>query len=614
MSHRRRGGRGSLEVCLLAAGLGAGCTVQRPEPNLKGQDVRLTVIHTADIHSRLFPYHFVPGKIDEDYGLVASQGPYGGIARIGAMVKDIRAHAARSLWLDSGDSFQGAPVFNIFRGEVEYRALSHLGLDAAVVGNHEFDLGANNLYEQALSWARFPLLAANYYFEDPREPNLPKLRELILPYQMFDVDGLRVSVIGMGNVDTITSLEEGGNALGARGLDANEVMRKYVALLRPVSDLVVVVSHLGLDQDEGLAPDQVADENAALPLEGVDLILGGHLHIVLNPPKALATDRFGHPTVLVHSGAFAKYVGRLDLVVHVGEDASDPAQRSYITAFTYDNLPVACGAKDANGSCSNPSDPGTLALLQPYDFVLHQQLDLDGVFAYVNATGKIVRADPSGGDSQLGNLVARSMQVQPGVDADFAFTNSLGIRSDFEQGPLTLEDLYNVFPFENTITLMFLSGSEIQETLDFVAQKSNERGCRSQIQQAGLWWTMVCGQSPHAEDVYLGERCRKPDGTIDTDRCRPIVPLGLYRVAVNDYIAAGGSGFTVLKRNPSKLNTGVSLRLGLKQYLRQLAACPAEQVDMSDAQGRTVLSKYGTVTCIDDEVEAHEDRIAIRFQ
>jgi len=259
-------------------------------------------------------------------------------------------------------------------------------------------------------------------------------------------------------------------------------------------------------------------------------------------------------------------------------------------------------------------DPEVVAMLQPYDFQLHQLLDLDGVFAYVTSASKVQRNDASGGDSQLGNLVARSMQVRPGVDADFAMTNSLGIRADFEQGPLTLEDMYNVFPFENTIVLMYLSGSEIQETLDFVAQKSSDRGCRSQVQVAGLWFTMVCGSNAHAEDIYIGEQCRNADGTIDATKCEQVIPEGLYRVAVNNYIAAGGSGFTVLKRNTSKFDTRISLRDGLRDYIRNLPACAADQVDATDRQGRTVMSEFGVVTCLDEKVEAHEGRILPTFQ
>jgi 5'-nucleotidase len=315
----------------------------------------------------------------------------------------------------------------------------------------------------------------------------------------------------------------------------------------------------------------------------------------------------------MHSGAFAKYVGRMDLVVRVGADNRDPARRSYITAFKYDNLPVSCGARLPNGQCSNPVDPEVTALLQPYQFELQELLDLDGVFAYVNASDKIVRNDGSGGDSQLGNLVARSMQVRPGVDADFALTNSLGIRSDFERGPLTLEDMYNVFPFENTISIMFLSGSEILETLDFVARKSSERGCKSQVQVSGLWFTIVCGARPRAEDVYIGEGCRRPDGGIDAARCTRVIPEGLYRVATNDYIAAGGSGFQVLKRNTSKVNTGISLRAGLMDYIRGLPICPVTEMDPSN-MGKPVVELYGPIACLDDAAEPHDERIYTRFE
>ena len=171
-------------VAILTLALaGLACTVERQPPKLAGQDVRLTFIHTSDIHSRLFPYRFVPGRIDQDYGLLKDEGPYGGIARIGAIIKEQRARASRSLWLDSGDCFQGAPVFNQWRGEAEFRALSGLGLDGAVLGNHEFDGGSNNLYEQIVNWAGFPLLAANYYFENPDAPTAPKLREVVQPFQ-----------------------------------------------------------------------------------------------------------------------------------------------------------------------------------------------------------------------------------------------------------------------------------------------------------------------------------------------------------------------------------------------------------------------------------------------
>ena len=616
----------------------AGCTVEREAPELVGQDVHLTLIHTSDIHSRLFPYEFVPNRFERDYGLQLVNKPFGGIARIATLAKQIRATSNRSLWLDSGDCFQGAPVFNLYKGEVEMRALSLAGMDAAVIGNHEFDLGAVNLYEQVANWSQFPLLAANYLFDDPTNPDAPSLRDVVQPYAVFDVKGLKVGVIGMANWSSMTGIFEGGNSLGIRPISDRTAVEQYVRLLRPSVDLVVLVSHLGLDEDEGLTAAEVQDENEALPLEGVDLILGGHLHIVTNPPKIIPSGDGVHSTVLVHSGAFAKYVGRLDLVVRVGDDNNDPDRRSRITSFTYDNIPVDSRV---------PDDPAISNLLEPYAVNIARDIDLGGVFSFISSTAKVIRNDLTGGDSQLGNLVARAMQTFSGVEAEFALTNSLGIRADFETGKLTNEAMFNVFPFENSITVMYLSGSEIQETLDFVARKSSGRGCRTQAQVAGIWFDMVCRSTTCpdpdptddyvptacAKNIWLGENCRggSPDGPIDPGAgCRPVLPTGLYRVAVNDYIAKGGSGFTVLKRNTSKQDTGIALRDALTVYLRRLPTCPATAWDHSDvmtcpaacttntAAGCTackkVVDQFGPVSCLDETIEAHDGRIRPVFE
>jgi 5'-nucleotidase / UDP-sugar diphosphatase len=709
-------------AALSAAGALGACTVQHDTPSLRGQDVRLTLLHTSDIHSRFLPYDFVPGRNDQDLGLdpdacrawacgemqaapdnvqqnhraseigcrpihitaaqveriaarallpsvdsvtcgylsarypalcAAADYPftcnsdgaggfvtwdctcnYGGIGRIATVMRRERANAGRALHLDSGDWFQGAPIFNIFGGEVEFRMMSAIGTDGAVLGNHEFDKGATNLASQIVNWASFPLFAANYEFEQPIDFSRPWLGTLVTPYEIYNLDGLRVGVIGMGSVQSLLSLYEGGNSLGMRPLETQQTLRYYVALLRPQVDLMVLVSHLGLDEDEEAAAEDVfrdtgtgAEESgAALP--GVDVILGGHLHIALNPPKLIPqVDSEGNPTgqstILVHSGAFAKFVGRLDLAVHIGDPAAaDPlAQTTHVAGYTYDLIPI---------DSRIPSDGAILQDLESYEIQLNRSLDLTKTFAFVGTAdgSKILRTDSGGGDSQLGNLVALSMRVRARVEADFSLTNSLGIRTDFEFGALTLEQMYNVFPFENTITTMFLSGGEVQETLDFVARKSADRGCRGQAQVSGIAFDMVCRrpsgcadstlpttctrsedcgdpeyvfcwQSPdtgqgtcrkradsgHAcsDNVFIGDGCNACDagdpgssccnnrllgGVQHPCACQPLNPFGTYKVAVNDYIAAGGSGFLVLKRNTTKYNTGISMRDALVDFLR----------------------------------------------
>ena len=609
----------------------SGCTVERPQPNLVGQDIRMTVIHTSDIHSRLFPYNFVPNSFDQDYGLLPQNAPFGGVARMATLAKRIRRDSRRSLWLDSGDSFQGAPVFNMFKGEAEMRSLSLAGMDAQVLGNHEFDLGAKNLFDKIDAWSQYPHLAANYAWDDSRTS--PSLKDRIPPFYIYDLDGLKVAVIGMGNEDTLSSIFEGGNSLGFRPVENIVALEQYTRMLRPLVDVVVVISHIGLDADEGLTAADADDQNITVP--GVDLILGGHLHIVTNPPKLLPNDDGSEycktancQTLLVHSGAFAKYVGKLDLVVRVGSNNGDPETRSRIVSFAYKNLPV---------DSTVPEDADVANLMWPYSVKLQQEIDLNGVFAYIAPEGdaKILRNDQAGGDSQLGNMVARSMQTQQGVDAEFAITNSLGIRADFERGPLTNEQMYNVFPFENSITVMYLSGQEVQDTLDFIARKSASRGCRTQAQVSGISFDMVCksetctGLDPFtgqrsaacAKNVFIGDGCRNgnPDGPNDPAKCAPLELSGLYRVAVNDYIASGGSGFIVLKRNTSSQNTGIALRDALTVYLnKQPASCNGmttdQLIDETDPMQRTVKARWGNVSCLDQNLDKHDGRIRPVFE
>src|SRR3569623_604031 len=108
-----------------------GCLIERDQPDLEGQDVRLTIIHTSDIHSRLFPYNFVPNTFDQDYGLLPANGPFGGLARIGTM----------------------------------------------------------ELVTQLDNWSQFPHLVANYAFDDPANPGDVSLADVTSPFEIFDVQG-----------------------------------------------------------------------------------------------------------------------------------------------------------------------------------------------------------------------------------------------------------------------------------------------------------------------------------------------------------------------------------------------------------------------------------------
>ncbi len=554
-----------------------------PAPNLKDRDVSLAILHTSDIHSRILTYRLTPMRTDIQLGLDPTKGPFGGIGRIMTILKRERAKAERSIHLDSGDLFQGAPIFNVFRGEPELRALALVGLDAYVLGNHDFDNGGLVLSKQIALWSALPMLAGNYiYLQDSRRRTADLLRRLTQPYIILQAKGLRIGVVGLANTSTLTSLGEGGNSLGIAAMEPNEVLQRYVNLIRKDVDLVLALTHLGLTDDERLITGYFREVHSSDRktvrhkwIEGVknlDIVVGGHHHVVLNPPK-IVIDPDGRKVLLVHSGAFAKYVGRLDVVIRNGE----------IRSHRFRPIPV---------TSETPEHPTMTRMMEPYILKLNRQLDTTRVFAF--APFVVPRFGRGTGDSALGNLVADSMKIRQRVEADFSLTNSLGIRTDLQAGPISLEQFYEIFPFENSITTVFLSGREVKEMLDFVTDRSSGRGCQSQAQVSGISFVMNC-RVRLSESVCIGGRknplcnkrksgdkspCFDPLATKGPNVCvygQLINDFTSYKMAANDYIANGGSGFKVLQRNTTQFNTGVSLRDGLIEYIEALASC--EQVD-----------------------------------
>lgn len=688
---------------LLSIAFGA-CISTSDKIDIDGQDIEVVFIHSADIHSRLIPYLLDVGVNDQGLGLNSTNAPFGGIARLSAVVRQERRDNERFAYIDTGDVVQGAPIFNAFSGEPEFRAMTNMGVDVFTIGNHEFDNGPTILVDKAVKYANFPMLAANYLVDDPDRTGNSELGYLAQPYTILNLKGLKVGVIGLGDIGTMRSIFKGGNSLGITPLRTREILQQYVDYLRPQVDLVVVASHVGYHDDLEFIPRT----------EGIDVVFGGHLHIALNPPNVVQDcdiaklkrerDRYicntpdklrqssneckttkqcdnkstedeklaceadcekeaqdnclqeeksaryaeklkmldedirsleqrgCHPrnVLLVHSGAFLKYFGRLQVTLRqctrlddqkevcieydsAGQCVNKVARRCVgrsdgrndweIASFNYKLTPV-----DKN----LPDDPKMLQLLEPYVLSYSREQMISQVIGY--SSTRLKRYSSGSGDSQVGNMVADAMQIRNQVWADFAVTNSLGIRSDIVAGPLDEEQLTNVFPFENNLTVMYLSGYEVQELMDFITQRSTSRGCQSQAQVAGLTADLNCGGCATdggnkcirqayngeacAQRVTIGgsgrpcekdEECEKDDsgnlmGEICTGQRHPIetnkrtcgMPISCYRsyrLVANDYIARGGSGFQVLERNTTQENLGISLRASAKDYILAMPSC-----------------------------------------
>jgi len=256
----------------------------------KGDIKRITILHTNDQHSRIEPFEMDGGKY---------QGQ-GGFANRASVISKVRSEEKNVLLLDSGDIWQGTPYFNMYKGSLEFKLMSEMRYDASTLGNHDFDLGMEGFAKQ-LPLANFPFLCANYDFK-----NTP-LKDKTQPYKIFNVDGIKVGVFGLG-------IELQG--LVPKSLYGETVYEDPIATANKIAaqlrndykcDLVICLSHLGYKYPN----KKVSDIDLALNGSNIDLILGAHTHTFLPYPEEYK-NAVGKKVIVNQVGWAGILLGRLD--------------------------------------------------------------------------------------------------------------------------------------------------------------------------------------------------------------------------------------------------------------------------------------------------------------
>ena len=252
--------------------------------------IKLTILHTNDVHSRIEPF---PMDGSRNQGL-------GGAARRASLVKKIRAKEDHLLLLDAGDIFQGTPYFNFFAGELEFKLMSAMKYDAATIGNHDFDAGIAGLYKQ-LPLANFPFLVSNYDFSDTL------LDGQTQPYKIFKKGPLKIGVVGVGI--ELEGLVPEKDFKGVRYEDPIASANQYALQLKMEEkcDLVICLSHLGYRYREDKVSDVVLAENS----RNIDVIIGGHTHTFMK--KAESYRNLDEEEVIINQVGWAGILlGRMD--------------------------------------------------------------------------------------------------------------------------------------------------------------------------------------------------------------------------------------------------------------------------------------------------------------
>jgi len=414
-----------LLAAVLVTGLAcASCASAPPAP----ADTRIVIFHSNDIH----------GKIDN-------------FAKVAAIIAREKRSGADVFYFCAGDNFTGNPIIDQYEppGEPMLELLNRLGLDLLCPGNHEFDIGLENLKRFAAR-ARFPFLSAN--IEAPAGV-LPQLRRSVV---LRTRGGVTIAVFGLLQV-------EAGNGLPSthpdkvRGFKFSEPLAKAREMekLRRGNQVFLALTHIGYEDDLRLA--------AQMP--ELDAIIGGHSHTRVDPAETV------NGVLVAQAGSDNRFLGRVELLVRGGRVAAKKGEL------------IDLGGKLAE-------DPEVKAMIVRFN--------------QNPAFERVIGEAPFAieGKDALGSLMTDAICRSHGLD--IAFQNNGGIRLNRLPEKITLKDVYTLDPFGNQVVEIAMNAEEIRS----LVRASFAKGGDIDLQVSGLSYTVRTGADRLIREIQL----RGPDG------------------------------------------------------------------------------------------------------
>jgi len=513
---------------------------------LLAEDLRLDILWTNDIHGGIDPYAatFMNPEFPPALGGGGSHATYINV------VRKLSDQVNRDNFLiDAGDFFQGHPIGTVTQGRAVVEYMNAVGYDLLVLGNHEYDIGEDEL-KKTLSLAEFPILSCNIFSKETG-----KLVEYAEPYRMFEKMGLRIAVIGLTTKDT-EQMSFPENIKNVEFRPAKPAVEKYIKIVREKenADLVIVVGHMGLpyspepayqsrygsdngEQEErrwGYDAQEIAHE-----VQGIDFMVGGHIHKGIAEPWE---DPVTH-TLVVQGYAYGSGIGHITLKIDSGTKSISgyelPALREgmMVTMFEDEFIP----------------EPQIAATIEE-----QRQLAEKGMDEVIGSTNIHLTKD---GDAQslIGNMVCDAMVWA--ADADYAFLNLGGIRGDISKGPITYRDVFNVMPFDNALVIMEIDGKLLKDIIEL-----RVAGSRHGLRTSG-------GKVAFSK--------KRPD----YDRVTTLQIQGenwqpdkIYKVATTDFLLQGNAGLAMLTKLPDSKVTYLesTLRDNIVNYIKSNSPITAE--------------------------------------
>lgn len=370
----------------------------------------LTLLHSNDLHG-----DFLAENVDDKLT--------GGVSMLSGYIAKTRREEKNVLYAISGDMFKGSLIDQEYRGISTIEIMNLLAPDVVTLGNHEVDYGlAHLLFLEKC--AKFPIINANMFLTSNNT-------RLFNSHKIIRIDGMKIMFIGILTEDVLNSTRNDKLISTLVGIKdaAEEVGRICMAYQTEDIDLTVLLTHIGFENDQKLA--------AALdPDWGVDLIIGGHSHTLIDKPAVVA----GIP--IVQAAVGTDQIGRFDLVIDTDTNS--------IASYTWQLVPINAD------NC--PRDLELEKVVHDYksvtDAVYEQVLTrLDGVYTQ----------DRRNRDSMLGHLFADIVKEATGVD--LVFIASGAIRGRVLGEVVTKGDLRGVFPYDNKVVECKFTGAQLRKAL-----------------------------------------------------------------------------------------------------------------------------------------------------
>ncbi|XP_008278215.1 5'-nucleotidase [Stegastes partitus] len=500
----------------------------------KASTFELTLLHTNDNHARIEETSVDSGKCPDGAPCFA------GVARRFTKVLEIRKKEKNVLFLDAGDQFQGTVWFYYYKGAEAAHFMNKLGYDVMAFGNHEFDNGVEGLIQPFLQSVNFSVVGANI---KPDDTLAAKLSGLYKPYVVLSVGSEKVAVVGYTTTET-SVLSMPGQHLKFE--DEVKALQVQVDKLETLGyNKIIALGHSGFD----------VDQDIARRVRGVDVVIGGHTNTFLysgTPPSTelpagpypfMVKSNDGRDVPVVQAFAFGKYLGYLK-----------------VTFDAAGNVVEAKGNPILMDS-SIPEDSGVLADVEKWkqDLSRFSSQYVGQTLVYLNGTFEECRFR----ECNLGNLICDAMiyhnirypsELQWNHVA-MCMLNSGAVRTPIDEryknGSITMEEILNVLPFGGTFDLVQIKGATVKKAFEHSVHRYGGMSGEF-LQVSGIHVEYDLSKPAYQRVVsvsVLCTKCRVPKyEALDLQKT--------YSVVMPSYMVDGGDGFTMIKEELLKHNTG----------------------------------------------------------